>query len=193
MKIFTVILFTFTTSLFAAEALFVMDMQRDFVGKEAKYSIEESSKGPVISNVNTVIQKAQQKGIPVVYIRTEFSPYDIIKNVFRKFAAIRGNEGAKMDERILMVSDLEFIKDESNALTNKDLMSWLQSEGITNLVLVGVFSDKCVYKTAKGAIKVSLGVSVIKEAVATSSHENYVESLQNLEALGATMIDLKDW
>ena len=55
-------------------ALLVLDIQKDFIGNEARMSVAKHQIEPMLEKVNTIIAKFSSDGIPVVYIGNEFGP-----------------------------------------------------------------------------------------------------------------------
>ena len=108
-------------------ALLVLDIQKDFIGDQARMSVAKHQIEPMLEKVNTIIAQFNSHGIPVVYIGNEFEPHQWVANFFRKNAAIKGSKGAELDERLLIVNDLYFPKNKANALSNDELVSYLKA------------------------------------------------------------------
>jgi len=58
-----------------------------------------------------------------------------------------------------------FIKKYDSAFSNHDLSLWLESRGIKNLILSGLFESCCVYRTAKNAKEKGYGVITSKDLI----------------------------
>lgn len=91
-------------------ALLVLDIQKDYIGDQARMSVAKHQIEPMLDRVNTIIDTFNSHGIPVMYIGNEFEPHQWMSNFFRKNSAIKGSKGAELDERLLMVNDVIFQK-----------------------------------------------------------------------------------
>ena len=68
-------------------ALLVLDIQKDFIGEQARMSVAKHQIEPMLEKVNTIINQFNSRGIPVVYIGNEFEPHQWVVNFFGKNAA----------------------------------------------------------------------------------------------------------
>ena len=91
-------------------ALLVLDIQKDFIGNQARMSVAKHQIEPMLEKVNTIIESFNNHGTPVVYIGNQFEPHQWVANFFRKNAAMKGSKDAELDERLLIVNDLYFPK-----------------------------------------------------------------------------------
>ncbi len=108
------------------KALLVLDIQNDFLSDNALMPVAKHQIDPLITCINSIIMKADQLDIPVIYIGNEFEPKQFISNWLRRNSAIKGSLGAKLDERlIIIVNELYFSKNTANALSNLELLSFL--------------------------------------------------------------------
>ncbi|MDQ0196469.1 isochorismatase family protein [Paenibacillus wynnii] len=89
-------------------ALIILDVQKDFVGDQARMPVAKHQVVPMLNSINTMISKAEKAEIPVVYIGNEFEMRQFVSNWFRKNAAIKNTIGAKLDERLQVVSNHYF-------------------------------------------------------------------------------------
>jgi maleamate amidohydrolase len=108
-------------------AVLILDIQKDYISDQARLSVAKHQIEPMLMCINTIINKANEYGIPVIYIGNEFEPKQLISNIFRKNATIKGTHGAELDERLLMVNDIYFPKNKAGALSNLELVSYLNN------------------------------------------------------------------
>lgn len=146
-------------------ALLVIDVQEDLVGenKHKKYTYKNPEL--LIKNINNSIEKYKVKGYEIIYVAEVF-PSNLF---FKLFAgnAIRGTEGAKLVEGLNIISNNYYEKIMGNAFTNKELCKFIVQKNIDKVVLCGLDEAFCVSATAKGGLKLSLNVSIIKDSVDT--------------------------
>lgn len=171
------------------KALLVLDIQNDFISDEARMPVAKHQIEPMLSSINSIIIEADHLNIPVIYIGNEFEAKQVISNWLRKNSAIKGSEGAKLDERLTIINDLYFPKNAANALTNSELVSYLRENNMKHLIIVGVFTEGCVTATANGAIRENFSVTVVEDAVGSASDKKRVQSLQKLEGNGITVMN----
>jgi len=170
-------------------ALLVLDIQKGFISEKARMPVAKHQIDPMLVEVNKIIEKAESRGIPVVYIGNEYEPKQFIANFITKKSALKGSEGAKLDERLLRVNDIYFPKNKSNALSNSDLVSYLTANGIKHIVIAGLFAEACVAATALDSIRRNFIVTVVRDAVASSNNSKREKSLKYLNSKGVNIID----
>ena len=169
-------------------ALIVLDIQRDFIGDQARMPVAEHHVSPMIENINMIIEKST-KVIPIVYVGNEFEKKQFIANWFRNNAALKGSLGAKLDKRLKIVNDLYFSKNQGNALSNLKLVNYFKDNRIEHLIIVGLFAEGCVAATARGAMRRNFKVTVIRDAVAGANDKKREQSLRKLATSGVSVID----
>ena len=170
-------------------ALLVLDIQKDFIGDQARMSVAKHQIKTMLEKVNTIIAQFSSYGIPVVYIGNEFEPHQWMANFFRKNAAIKGSKGAELDERLLIVNDLYFPKKKANALSNDELVSYLKDNRVKHLVIVGLFTEGCVTATALGSKLNNFTVTVVSDAVASLNDKKRRKALNALSSKGVNITD----
>jgi len=174
------------------KALLVLDMQKDFIGPEARMPIEKGASAPLIDAVNRVSASAAKAGMLVIYIRNEFPGSDIA-NLFRNHAAEKGTAGAEIDPRVTMVSDSVFDKDQPDAFSNPKLEEFLISHQVNELVVTGVFADQCCYFTSVAALNRKYKVTYLTDGVGAASAENIKNASTSLRDKGASITTTDKW
>ncbi|MDX8365618.1 cysteine hydrolase family protein [Cytobacillus sp. IB215665] len=124
-----------------------------------------------------------------MYIGNEYESNQFIVNFFTKKSALKGSEGAELDERLLMVNEIYFSKNKSNALSNLDLVSYLNANRINHIVIVGLFAEACVAATALDSIRKNFTVTVVRVAVASANDSKREKSLKYLNSKGVGIIE----
>ena len=119
-------------------ALLVMDLQKDFIGEDAKYPVEKSQVEPMLKAINNIIKRAGELDLEVIYIDTKFSKEQWLTNWFRNYAAIEGSEGVSLDERLSVTSKRIFTKNKQSAFTNKEFGQYLKERAIGKIIVAGV-------------------------------------------------------
>ncbi len=170
-------------------AILVLDIQKGFIGQKARMPAAAHQIEPMLENVNRIVEKADHKKIPVVYIGNEYEPKQFMANFLTKKSALKGSEGTELDERLLMVNDCYFSKNKSSALSNPELVSYLTANRINHLVIVGLFAEACVAATALDSIRKGFTAAVVEDAIASISDARKEKSLKYMYLKGAAIID----
>lgn len=174
-------------------AVLVLDLQKDFLADDGKMVITRDRISGLLATNNAVVTGARSKGALVVYIGNEFSPSDWLPNLFRRGAAVKGTPGTALDPRLSIVSPHYFPKQQGNAFSNPDLEPFLRAQGITNLVVTGVYADGCVKETVEGALRQRFQVTVLSDAVASGSLDRTKRALSDMKRAGAEIRGSHDW
>lgn len=111
-------------------ALVVIDLQND-ITKNFK---------DIICNVNKAIEKAQQNGFIVVYVK-----HNNITEGTRTFKA--GTRGEAFVPELDVVSDNVFVKTKGNALTSEEFVKFIEINGINEFYVCGADATACVKST----------------------------------------------
>jgi len=162
------------------KALLVIDTQEDFIGNHNKMNNQYKNVDETMERINLIQKRAQFSGIPVIYIRQEFSGImgKTVSKLFMKGAAIKGNQGALMDKRLNIVNDIEFTKNRGDAFSNPDLDQWLTENEISELFLCGLDGEYCVHSTAKGALNRGYKVNIFVDGIMLGKPENFNQLIQ---------------
>ena len=164
-------------------AVLVVDIQNDFTGEKAKMPVDKAQAIQMMSNVNTLLDKTSKTKTEVIYIGNEFSKNDPL-NIFRNFAAIKGTEGAKLDRRLHVISDIYFAKHRGNAFTNPELDDYLKAKNISELFICGLFAEGCIYATINGALKKNYKVNVLTDCLASKSDRKRNSMINKYDKMG---------
>jgi len=172
------------------KALLVIDIQEDFTGKTARQPFPYKNSEELIANSNRVIEKAQAKGMTVIYIRQEFGGFigTLISKFFVGGTVLEGSSGAAVDSRIKIVSPNNFSKPRSDSFSSEAFERFLVANRINELYLAGLDGEACVYRTALGALNRKYKVHVITDAIVLFKEENRPALFEKFGAAGITML-----
>jgi nicotinamidase-related amidase len=168
-------------------ALLLIDFQRDFLRESGRMPVAANQVGPVIAAANRAVLKARADGVPVVAIGNEFRRGDWLANLFRRFAALAGSDGACWHERVPRDGLRYFAKWRGSAFCNADLDRFLREENVGDIDLAGLYASACVSATARDALKRGYRVAVLSDAVADRSDAARERALGRLERSGAVI------
>jgi nicotinamidase-related amidase len=170
------------------KALLVMDVQKDFVGIDAKMPVAKDEVDSMIANINGITARLQANGNIVIYIRNVF-PRNDIANLFRNNAAVENTDGIAIDDRVKQLSDNVFDKAQPDAFSNKSFERFLIDNRINEITVTGVFADQCVYWTSVSALNRGYKVNFMKNGVAAAKAGDIEKAASALKDKGANVFD----
>ena len=170
------------------KALLVVDAQDDFIGEQrSKKKFDyENDIDDLIENINKSISNYYSNNDTVIYI-AHVIPSSYLNKKFIGYG-IAGTKGAKINEKIKIVSGNYFEKHTHNAFKNNNLVKFIKENNINEVEIVGCDACKAVYSTAKGAIDMGLKVTVMKDAVIAMNEKNFIKSSARLKEFGVAYI-----
>ncbi len=169
------------------KALLVLDIQNDFTGENAKMAVDTNQAKVMIANLNKIIDKAKENQLTVIYIGNEYSKFDVL-NIFRNFASIKGTDGAKIDEKLHVVTNYYFSKQKENAFSNPELAAFLKQQNISELYIGGLYAEACIYSTIKSAIRHNYPITVLTDCIATKTEKKRTEMIEKYKKFGAKIL-----
>jgi len=157
------------------KTLVVIDIQND-ITKNYK---------DIIGNINTAIDWAVEKDIPVVYIR-----HENLSAGTRTFKP--GTRGAELAPDLKIVSDHIFTKSKGNALTSEKFAAFIDKNEIGEFYITGADAVACVKSTCYNMTKANYKVNVIADCITSYDKRKIDEMLQYYESKGSTLVTLND-
>ena len=141
-------------------ALLIVDVQNALV--EAK----PFNGTDVIRNINRLIEKARQIGVEVIYIQHDGG----IGGEFEKNTKgweIFGDIAPRFTDKV-------FDKNFNSSFKNTNLKNYLDSKGITTLILVGMKTEYCIDATCKSAFEQGYDLIIPKNATTTFDNDFFL-------------------
>jgi nicotinamidase-related amidase len=169
-------------------ALLLIDFQKDFLDPSGRMPVDRGQVQPVIAAAQQAVDEARRNGDLIVKIGNEFRASDVIRNVFRHHAAVKGSPGTAWDGRIDPPGATYVPKWKSDAFCNPELVALLEEAHVSQVRLAGLYAKACVRATAKGARKRGLSVQVIGDATACSSDKSRRNVIENLRRIGIEVV-----
>ncbi len=150
--------------------------------------VDQGQVQPVIEAARRAVAEAQADSHLIVMIGNEFRASDVIGNLLRRRAAVKGSAGAVWDDRVDAPGATYIPKWKANAFCNPDLAVLLEEKHVGHVRLAGLYTKACVSATAKGAQKRGLSVQVIGDATACSSDRSREVALNKLRRVGVEVV-----
>ncbi|MCE4064417.1 cysteine hydrolase [Chryseobacterium gleum] len=143
-------------------ALLIIDVQNDYF-PGGKMTLEKSEQAA--ENIRKVLDYFRENHLPVIHIR------HISTNDGATFF-LPDTDGVKINNRVLPQENEKIItKHFPNSFRETDLLNYLQSKKIKNLVITGMMTDVCVESTTRAAFDFGFSNTVIGDATATRNRE----------------------
>ncbi|WP_126650558.1 cysteine hydrolase family protein [Chryseobacterium aureum] len=143
-------------------ALLIIDVQNDYFpgGKMELEKAEEAA-----GNISKVLEYFRKNNLPVVHIQH-------ISNNGGAAFFLPDTEGAKINAMVLPEGNEKVItKHFPNSFRETDLLHYLQSKKIKNLIITGMMTDVCVEATTRAAFDFGFHNTIIGNATATRNRE----------------------
>ncbi|MEU6084302.1 isochorismatase family cysteine hydrolase [Streptomyces sp. NPDC047108] len=170
-------------------ALLVLDLINEIAHPDGKYNdvcLDQIERRDVLGHARRAIDRAREKGIPVVYVVVGFSPgladWPPTSPLFTEAAdgdrLILGTWGTEVHDSLRPEAHEPVIaKRRVNPFLGTHLELILRSYGVDTLLLTGVTTDLVVLSTAREAHDLDFRVEVLEDATATSSPELHEAAL----------------
>lgn len=145
-------------------ALLIIDIQNDYFkgGNMTLEGAEEAGK-----NAKQLLEFYRKNNLPVIHIKhisTNEGATFFLPNT--SGAEINASVAPKESEKVI-------IKHYPNSFRETDLLEYLKSKNIKNLVITGMMTDVCVESTTRAAFDFGFTNTVIGDATATRNRELY--------------------
>jgi nicotinamidase-related amidase len=144
------------------KALIIIDIQNDYF-ENGKMELVESEKAS--KNANTILEIFRAKNFPIVHIQhIATSPTATFFLPNTEGAKINKNVTPKGDEKVI-------IKHYPNSFRETELLDFLKSKQISELVICGMMTHMCIDTTTRAAYDLGFKSIVIGDACATKDLE----------------------
>jgi nicotinamidase-related amidase len=143
-------------------ALLIIDVQNDYF-QGGKMKLEKAEQAG--ENSKKILEYFRKNNLPVIHIQ------HISTNEGASFF-LPDTDGAKINHLVSPKEDEKVIvKHFPNSFRETDLLSYLQSKKVKNLVITGMMTDVCVEATTRAAFDFGFHNTIIGDATATRNRE----------------------
>ncbi|MET0314724.1 MAG: cysteine hydrolase family protein [Hansschlegelia sp.] len=134
--------------------LVVIDAQNEYV----RGPLALPGVGPALNAIESLLAEARAAGTPIVHL-----VHRDVEGVF-----VEGTEGAEIAPQAAPSGNEKvFEKTLPNGFTNSEFGPALKALGRDKLILTGFMTHMCVDSTARAAVDLGYGVTIVENAVAT--------------------------
>ncbi|WP_347219777.1 cysteine hydrolase family protein [Chryseobacterium sp.] len=143
-------------------ALLIIDVQNDYF-PGGKMTLEGA--GQAGKNAQQILEYFRKNNLPIIHVR------HISTNEGATFF-LPGTSGAEIHSLVSpSVGEKIIEKHFPNSFRDTDLLKYLQSEKIKNLVITGMMTDVCVESTTRASFDLGFNNIIIGDATATRDRE----------------------
>lgn len=171
--------------------LLIADMQEFFLNNESRAYIPTSKE--IIKPINQLIAYFNKYNRPVIFtkhINTEKNAV-MMKSRYRQL--IRANNPLSViSNSIDQSNSISLTKTQFDAFYKTKLQNILKSEGIENVVIAGVMTERCVETTARQAFVRGYNVFIPIDTTATYFEQVYISSIISMANSVANIIQTGD-
>jgi nicotinamidase-related amidase len=156
-------------------AVLIMDYQNDIVSM-----LPENVQVPLLDRASTILKKARQAHLPIVYVVVRFrNGYPEINPQNKLFSSLKesgrlreGTTGSEIHDRVApQPEDIVVTKRRVGAFSTTDLETILRAKNINTLVLFGISTSGVVLSTIRWAADMDYSLVVISDACADRDAE----------------------
>jgi nicotinamidase-related amidase len=172
--------------------LLVIDMQKDILtpGKGG-LKLDSVQIATLIQNVNRNITIAESLGIPVAYVKNEWSNPLIV--FFSGNICKKGSPETAFDPRLKIIASAPvYLKSVPNSLSNQDLVNYIGQHQISTVYIAGMKSQACAGSTARNCLKRGLTTILLVPAIGSNSINTLKKNIVSLVKAGAKPADRID-
>jgi nicotinamidase-related amidase len=160
---------------FENKYLIVLDMQEDYIAGK----ISDSIANEFIKSVNTVIGKVDTNRI--VYVKTEM----IVASLSFKGISIDTIANLDFYKNLNVVNNNIFIKEGGNAFANTELADFFKNEEATDIIIIGLLAEKCVFHSSIGGLAAGYNIYLIPNAILSKKEKTKYKTMSKLKKKGA--------
>ena len=144
------------------EALIIIDIQNDYFHKGAMPLVDSDKAN---NNAKLILERFRKDNLPIIYIQ------HIAINPTATFF-LPNTKGAEIHDNVKPIKQEKIIvKHYPNSFRETDLLDYLKSNLITNLVICGMMTHICIDSTVRAAKDYGFDITLIGDACATKDQE----------------------
>jgi nicotinamidase-related amidase len=175
----------------SAQALVLIDLQRGVLSPDGPATLGNKRSDALIQATDRAIDTALKNGIPIAFVKNEWSQWRFFENWWFGGAFKKGSEWAQVDPRLLtrIPEDkrVVFSKPFPSAFSDPNLQKWLESNKVGKLIVGGLYGDKCITSTTMEALERGYIVQLVPDGIVTQDEEGRAPTIEKLINRGATI------
>jgi biuret amidohydrolase len=173
-----------------SQALILIDLQRGVLSPDGPATLGNKRSEALIQATDRAIDTALKNGIPIAFVKNEWSQWRFFENWWFGGAFKKGSEWAQVDPRLLtrIPEDKRviFSKPFPSAFSDTNLQNWLENKKVGKLIIGGLYGDKCITSTTVEALERGYIVQLVPDGIVTQDEEDLAPTIEKLINKGAT-------
>lgn len=173
------------------KALLLVDLQRGVLSPDGPATLGAKRSDALILATDRAIDTALKNGNPIAFVKNEWSQWRFFENWWFGGAFQKGSEWAQIEPRLLTRIPEEkrviFSKPFPSAFSDPNLQKWLDDNKISELVIGGLYGDKCITSTVVEALERGYAVRLVPDGIVTQDEKKLAPTIEKLLAKGATL------
>ena len=160
--------------------LIVLDVQQEFTDNFSDTTRIDT----FFDSINKAIENTDAD--KAIYIKQ----LHLVLNLSLKGFDIDTLSEIEFDKRLLIKGDRVFYKEKGDAFSEKYILEFFKNEGATEIVICGLMAERCVYKTAIGAIENGFKTKIIPDAILGKSDKSKEKKIRKLKKKGVGILEI---
>jgi nicotinamidase-related amidase len=173
------------------QALVLIDLQRGVLSPDGSATLGAKRSDALIQVTERAIDTALKNGIPIAFVKNEWSKWRFFENWWFGGAFKKGSEWAQIDTRLLTRIPEEkraiFSKPFPSAFSDPNLQKWLEDNKVGKLVVGGLYGDKCITSTTIEAFDRGYIVQLVPDGIVNQDEGGRDTTIEKLINRGATI------
>lgn len=178
--IYTILLYFLKGGEHVRKALLIIDMQH-FVVERIERGVQYYPEN-CIENMKRVLEKFRQAGQPIVHVRHQSAEQGSPFHESSPSSVPLASFQALAEEPV-------FIKSTSSAFSATDLLSYLQTARISELVVIGAVAGFCINSSVRAGADLGLKMTVVKDAVISFELDQYELGAAQIHNVTLALLD----
>lgn len=165
--------------------LLVLDLQ-DYYLRNSLDSIDAKN---YISKVNYLISRADTN--KVIYVKSVHKVLNLsLKSPFIYVSV--DTIAMQLYNGLNIVNDNIYTKEKPNAFSVTELKEYLKTNNITEIVIIGLMAEECVYETSIGGVENGIEIYIVPEAIIGKSLKSKEKIIKKLQAKGVIKLNINN-
>jgi len=165
----------------AKKALILIDIQNEYFENGI---LELVNPGPASENAGKLLQHFREKNLLVVHIQ-HISPAGAP-------FFVKGTDGVEIHDNVKPADgEMIFVKQFPNSFRDTDLLDFLESNEVSDVVIAGMMTHMCVEATTRAAFDYGFDCTVIGDACATKDLEYRGEQIKAIDVHNGSLAALE--
>jgi nicotinamidase-related amidase len=171
------------------KALVLIDLQRGVLSPDGPASLGVKRSDALIQATDRAIDTALKHGTLIAFVKNEWSEWRFFENWWFGGAFKKGSEWALIDPRLLTRIPEEkraiFSKSFPSAFSDPNLQKWLEDNKVGELIVGGLYGDKCITSTTLEALERGYVVQLVPDGIDTQDEAGRAPTIEKLISRGA--------